>query len=189
MYEKLAMQKCWTVAAVALAMLVAGCAAQPQYLVKGLTLPPGSTEKSRKESKVTTSDRKLKFGEQPDGTLLVYFDSTSSWDEVTAHFDKSLQQAGFTPMSNPLASMGGSLAGKLPGGGTLKDMAKGFMDYTRTYTKEGYSVTLTNTKSVMESKVLSKFRKNTDPAPGDYMLLVTKQQGVGAPAKIEVPNR
>lgn len=185
--------------------MTAGCA-RPQYWVKGLTLPPGSVEKSRRETETTDSGSKPKFGEQPDGTLMVYFDSTSSWDEITAHIGGELKEQGFTEAANPMADMGSSIAGKLGGagiagklgmGGALKDAAKGLLDFSRNYRKDDYTVTLTNMKSIMESKVysqLKKFRKDPAGEPkGQYMLLVAKRKGAGESAananSIQIPGK
>jgi hypothetical protein len=182
------MRKIVLLALTALSLVASGCA-QPQYWVKGLTLPPGSTEKSRTVSNTKVADGKAKLGAPQDGSLLVYFDSTSSWDAVAAHIGEELRQQGFTEMSNSLKDMGGSAAEKL-GGGMAKDMATGFLDYSRNYSKEGYAVTLTNMKSIVESKILSKFRKGGDKAPGQYMLMVTKSSGTNysEPGKVEVPT-
>jgi hypothetical protein len=161
-----------------------GCA-RPEYWVKGLTLPAGSTVKSRTESETKNSDSKPKFGEPPDGTLMIYFDSTDSWEHVAASIGDSLKKEGYVEQANKLAGLGDKLpTGGLPGGGMLKDMAKGFLDTTRAYRKPGsdYSVSLTNMKSILESKIysqLKKFRKEGEEPKGQYMLLVVKRKGSG----------
>jgi hypothetical protein len=180
---------------------IAGCA-RPQYWVKGLTLPPGSVEKSRSETKMESSESKPKLGEQPDGTLLVYFDNTSSWDEITAHVGGELKKEGFVEAANQVADIGSSLAGKVGGSGLagklgigdkLKDAAKGFLDTTRIYRKDEYTVTLSNMKSIMESKVYSQLKKSRKDAGGEpkgqYMLSVTKRKGADAdgPGGVQLP--
>jgi hypothetical protein len=175
---------------VLVSVLGASSCAHPQYWVKGLTLPPGSTEKSRTETKTEDSNAKPKPWEQPDGTLMVYFDSSSTWDEVAAHISDDLKQQGFAEKPNPMAE----IASKLPKGGLLgkgglggelvKNAADSFLNTSHTYTKDGsdYTVTLTNMKSFTESKIYSqikKFRKNPDAGPkGDYLLLVMKRKGL-----------
>ena len=61
-------------------------------------------------------------------------------------------------------------------------MASGFLNFSHTYKKDDCTVTVTNMKSVVESKVygqLKKFRKGGGEPAGQYMLLVMKMKGAG----------
>jgi hypothetical protein len=159
-------------------------------------LPPGSTEKSRTVSETKVTNNKAGFGKPQDGSLMIYFDSTTNWEGVTAHIGAELNEQGFTELANPLKDIGSAAAGTLGnaaagkfGAGMAQGAASGLLDYTRTYSKEGYSVTLTNMQSIVESKILSKFRKGGDKAPGQYMLMITRSAGTNfsEPGKVELP--
>ena len=130
---------------------------------------------------------------------MIYFDSSSSWEQVAQHIGDALKAEGYEEQGSKLADMSTKIpTGSLPGGGALKDMAKGFLDTTRMYKKEGsgYTVTLTNMKSFMESKIYSQIKKlrkdgSGDPA-GQYMLLVSKHgdaASAGGAPDIKLPGK
>jgi hypothetical protein len=154
--------------AASILLLGAGCA-RPEYWVKGLTLPPGSTIVSRAESNTEIEGEKTQ-PDQSDGTLTIYFNSTASWEQVTAHIGDALAKQGFTETTRELGDLAG-FASKVPG---LDKM----MTASHSYTKEGsgYYVMLNNSKALSEvmDKVLSKIKGKRDKPKGEYMLMVVK---------------
>ena len=78
---------------VLIVLCLAGCA-QPKYLVKGLTLPSGSTIVDEMESTELPSEQRLSEGEI-DKVVTVNFDCPGNCDSVVSHIDQVMTKRGY----------------------------------------------------------------------------------------------
>ena len=149
-----------------LSVLALHSCATPEYWVKGLTLPPGSTVVSKTER---TSEGNLSPMQTPligkmREALNVDFICPGGWDTVVAHIDSCMDRTGYTEkfLSN------WEMAGQAPGGPVEE-----FMNRMRMYSKPGsqYTVTLTGMGDMMDAVGGAGVGI---PGMGDFQLMVMK---------------
>ncbi len=76
-------------------VLFTSCA-KPKYLIKGLTLPPGSTVVGDKESLSSREMGSLSpMGDHPGMKIVIAFNCSGDWNSVKAHFDDCLGKSGY----------------------------------------------------------------------------------------------
>ena len=143
---------------------LSGCA-KPEYLVKGLTLPPGSTVKSKTESK-ETSGTAGEFFDADDGmSVVVAFDNAGGWQTVSAHFDQQLKGLGFILEEQP--DMAG-MEKQYPG------MSK-LMESMRKYNHESkrYGVVVQDMAVVLGDSMKKLKQSGAGVERGQFMLVVS----------------
>ena len=152
------------IACLALLALIAGCG--NKYMVKGLRLPPGSTEVEFLKAEGT------------GGTASVtsHFNYTGGWDSLAAYIDRCMTAEGYTEAMDELAGGGMSGMSGMPDIPGMEEIAKA----SRMYAKEDgeYFVTLTNNRAIIEAFTggmgSMDMPGSHDEKMGDYTLLVER---------------
>ena len=144
--------------------LTAGCG--NKYLVKGLRLPPGSTEVEFLKAEGT------------GGTASVtsHFNYTGGWDGLAAYIDRCMAAEGYAEAMDEIS------AGGIPGMSGMLDIPgmEEIAKASRMYAKEDgeYFVTLTNNRAIMEAFTggmgSMDMPGSHDEKYGDYTLLVER---------------
>lgn len=156
------------VVAIALATISASCS-QQRYLVKGLSLPPGSTEVSY--DKDTNALKNMPFSIPNAGKVIhnvtVNFDCKSGWDSVAAHIDSRMQNAGYQDTFSAFGDLTG-----------MEGVSEGVLDMNkmgRSYTKMGgrFMVILMNNNWMADSTGLTGMKLGG----ADYTLTVMEFEG------------
>jgi hypothetical protein len=115
---------------------------KPEYWVKGLTLPPGSTVSSKSETtKMEGMPSTFPMMGELDKMLLVQFECKGGWPAVSSHIDACMKKEGYVDTMSGLAAMSASMPGA----------AKGALDSMKMYTKNGekYAVMVNNMGGMM----------------------------------------
>lgn len=155
--------------ALAIALLsLAGCA-KPQYLIKGLTLPAGSTVINEMES--TQMNMQVPLMGELDKAKTVNFDCSGGWDSVVSHVDSAMRKQGYAESLSELGSM-------IPGGSSLQNE---LMSGMRMWMKEDneFQVMLMNNTAMMNAA--AKGGGGGDPSAlgmGEFTLTVIKYKNV-----------
>ncbi len=141
----------------------------PKYLVKGLTLPPGSTEVSF--DKDTNALKNMPFPIPVSGKVVhnvtVHFDCNNGWDSVAAHIDSRMQDAGYQDAFSSI----GEFTGMEGAAGGLSDMNKMMRNYTKFGGK--FMVMLMNNNWMSDSTGMPGLKLGG----GDYTLTVLEFEG------------
>lgn len=160
--------------AVTVILMVCGalmCAcSKPEYWVKGLTLPPGSTVVSRTEDVPPTAQTKSWGSNLPKGMLFVRFNNPNSWPAVSGHFDKLMLSSGYSLEVVPPAEQT-----------TSSGLALNRQEALHTYSKPGscYRVSILNNEQYIALVQSVSQSAGLDPLPavpskrGDYTLDVS----------------
>jgi hypothetical protein len=126
---------------IACGVLLSACS-KPEYWVKGLTLPPGSTVVTVTDTKAVPAERsQILPGSIIKRTLTVEFSNPCGWDAVCAHFKSCLISAGFTENLDPRNSDRPAIGAP---GFKYSDMARGYISNDKKYT-----IVITNTIAFM----------------------------------------
>lgn len=155
-------------------LLLSGCA-KPQYWIKGLTLPPGSTELNKTESTTTGNMPRVPFMGKITKMLMVSFKNPGGWEAVTKHIDACMAQAGYTESMNSMMQGMPAMPGE-PGENPLDQM--------RMYEKSGshYVVMLSNMGGMMDMAQTQApggydMKKSMDAmGMGEFMLYVAQTE-------------
>jgi hypothetical protein len=98
------MRVCCVMAGLAVLVVLGGCA-KPEYWVKGLTLPPGSTvvEKSETDKSSDAAGN--------GKSLQVVFECPGGFDKVNAHIGQALKAQGYTEVADDMGLAGIDMKG------------------------------------------------------------------------------
>lgn len=153
---------------VVFAMLVGSSCSSPKYLIKELTLPPGSSEVSLDtDSKGISSNPYLNNLGKIRKSVVVGFDCNSGWDSVSAHIDSCMQRAGYESTGSQLS--------KMPGVGIVADKLGDFNNMMRMYTRMGgrYQVMLMNNNWIGDKTGVTSLNREG----ADFTLYVIEYEG------------
>jgi len=155
------------------AILLTGCGGGDKYIIKGLTLPAGSTVKSEDDSTAAANMGMAGLGGHGpvEQAVAVMFDSNLDWNAVCSHIGGCVAKAGLKDSSTLLNEMGGM---DLPPE-ALKMMAGTIKLWANP--DEGYVVELVNTAGL---RGLAGGAMPPSLGDADYTLVVIKADMSGA---------